>query len=133
MLSIIDVVVTLGQRNVAFRGHNWNKTEKREDANFNFFLYWKAKLDPVLQDHLKNAPKNALYKSPLIQNELITLAGLEIRQRILDDAKAARWYSVMADECTDTSSHEQMAICIRFVDVSTCTSPEIREEFLGFV
>ena len=25
MLSIIDVVLVLGQRNVAFRGHNWNK------------------------------------------------------------------------------------------------------------
>ena len=60
-------------------------------------------------------------------------AGLEIRQQILDDAKAARWYSVMADECTDTPSHEQMEICIRFADESTCTSPEIREEFLGFV
>lgn len=86
----------------------------------------------MLQDHLKSAPKNASYKSPLIQNEIIALAGLEVWQQVLDDAKVARWYSIMADECTDVSMCELMAICIRFVD-ETCCTPEVREEFLGFI
>ena len=80
-----------------------------------------------------NAKRNASYKSPKIQNEIIALAGLEVKQRILDDAKAARWFSLMADECTDVSMCKQMAICIRFVDETSCVPPEIREEFLGFV
>ena len=53
LLSIIDVVLVLGQRNVAFRGHTWNKYSKREDDNFDHFLHWKSRFDPVLGEHLK--------------------------------------------------------------------------------
>ena len=55
----------------------------------------------------------ASYMSPKIQNEIISLAGLEVRQRILENVRAARWFSLMADECTDVATHEQMAICVR--------------------
>ena len=37
LLSIIDVVMTLGMRAVALRG-NWNKEENEEDGNFLFFV-----------------------------------------------------------------------------------------------
>lgn len=36
--------------------------------------------------------------------------------RLKDAARSARWFSVMADECTDVATIEQMAICIRFID-----------------
>ena len=39
----------------------------------------------------------------------------------------------MADECTDGATHEQMAICVRFVNEFNYGLSEIREEFLGFV
>lgn len=132
LLSIIDIIVTLGQRNIPFRGHGWNKVEKREDGNFDFFVHWKSTFDPILDDHLKHAKKNATYLSPDIQNELIHLAGLEVREAILDSAKSAQWFSILADECTDVATHEQMSMCIRFVDEES-SQPIVREEFLGFV
>ena len=73
LLSIIDVVIVLGKRNVPFRGHNWDKTTHREDGNFDFFLHWRAELDPVLKGHLQTSKKNASYTSPQVQNELIEL------------------------------------------------------------
>lgn len=52
--SIIDVVIALGQRNVALRGHGWDKATHREDGNFDFFLHGKAERNPALKEHLKN-------------------------------------------------------------------------------
>ena len=124
LLSIIDIIISLGQRNIPFRGHGWNKDMKREDGNFDFFLHWKAHFDPCLRQHLQSCKKNASYKSPDIQN-----AGMELRDSILCEIMSAEWCSVMADECTDVATIEQMSICIRFVD----DKPEVCEEFLGFV
>lgn len=132
LISIIDLVIVLGKRNISFRGHTWNKETKREDGNFDFFLHWKSKFDPVLKHHLEHCQKNASYTSPIIQNELITLAGNEVRSSILDAARSAKWFSVMADESTDVSTKEQMAICIRYVE-SDGFEFQVREEFVGFV
>lgn len=52
-----------------------------------------------------------------------------MRDSILKDVKAAKWYSIMADECTDSATHEQMSLCLRFFDDAS----EVREEFIGFV
>ena len=133
MLSMIDMVIVLGQRNVPFRGHGWSKELRREDRNFDFFLHWKSQFDPLLSDHLQFAKKNASYLSPVIQNELIALAGLEVKESILKDVRSAGRFSVMADECTDVATLEQMSMCIRFVDESTPDQPQVREEFVGFV
>ena len=43
-----------------------------------------------------------------------------IKDKILDDVRSARWFAVMADECTDVSTLEQMCMCFRFVDESKC-------------
>ena len=48
---------------------------------------------------------------------------------ILSKARSAKWYSIMADECTDVANLEQMAVCIRFVD----TNNIVNEEFIGLI
>ena len=64
-----------------------------------------------------------------MQNELIELAGEEIKDQILTDARSARWYS-FTDECSDDATCEQMSICIRFVHHSGTNQPQAREEFI---
>ncbi len=49
LMSIIDVVIALGKRNIPFRG-NWDKESKRKDGNFDFFIHWKSNWDPVLKN-----------------------------------------------------------------------------------
>jgi hypothetical protein len=44
ILQIINIVVVLGQQNIPFRGHTWNKETKSEDGNFTRFLRWKAEV-----------------------------------------------------------------------------------------
>ncbi|VDI24426.1 Hypothetical predicted protein [Mytilus galloprovincialis] len=129
ILNIIDVIVVMGQRNIPLRGHNWDKDAKREDGNFDFFVHWKAEDKPVLKQHLATAAYNAKYLSPDIQNEIIAIAGDEVLEVILSRARCAKWFSIMADECTDVANLEQMAVCIRFVDVKSI----VNEDFIGFV
>ena len=82
ILSIIDVVIALGQRGIPCRG-NWSCNEQVEDGNFAFFVDWKAKYDSDLADHLCLAGKAVKYTSPLIKNEIISLCERERYSTIL--------------------------------------------------
>ena len=71
--------------------------------------------------------RNAKYISPQTQNELIEVIGTHIILRnLVDEIKAARFYSLLADEVTSHNA-EHLAICVRFVD----KQKEVREEFLS--
>ena len=125
ILSIIDIVLALGMRGIPFRG-NWIKEDHVEVGNFAFFVKWKANFDMALDDHLKHASKSAKFTSPRIQNEIIKICEVFIREKII--SKVPKYWSIMVDETTDVSSMEQLSICIRFVT----EDGEVCEEFLGF-
>ena len=73
--------------------------------------------------------RNVTHMSPQTQNELIEVMGKHIVLRnIVDELKAARWYTILADEVT-SHNIEHLAICARFVDQNN----GIREEFLAFI
>ncbi|CAC5375765.1 unnamed protein product [Mytilus coruscus] len=116
LLRIIDTIVVLGQQNIPFRGHNCNKEKKTEDGIFFSLLTMESRCVPILKLHFENAPNNAQYTSPDIQNELISSCGLQIKNTIIKMVQEAKWFSIMADEYTDVGTKEQMALCIRSVD-----------------
>ena len=125
-LSLIDIILALGQRGIPFRG-SWDKVEKSEDGNFIFFVNWKSKFHEDLKEHLVHATDNAKYTSPMIQNEIIHLCEGYIREKIV--SRISKYWSLMADETQDCSTAEQLSICIRYVsDVG-----EVCEDFIGFV
>ena len=126
ILSIIDIIISLGQRGIPLRG-NWNKSEKVEDGNFSFFVSWKSNFDAELKDHLEHAGANAKYTSPTIQNQIIELCEVSIREKIL--AQISSYWSLLADETQDCSTTEQVSVCIRYIN----TRGDVCEDFLGFV
>ena len=60
LLSIVDVIVTLGKRNIGLRG-SWDKVKKKEDGNSQFFVDWKAVFDQDLKHHIEKGARNAQY------------------------------------------------------------------------
>ena len=70
LLSLIDVIITLGKRNIALRG-NCNKETSEEDGNFIFFVNWKSSFDLVWKEHIEQKICYEKYLSPLAQNEFI--------------------------------------------------------------
>ena len=132
LLAILDVIVSLAKRGIPLRG-NWCKEKAEEDGNFNFFVNWKAKDNNDLAVHLKNAPRNARYLSPLVQNQLIECLGNVIREKIVAKVMEAEYFSIMADETCDAGTVEQMAVCVRYIMTTADGTVEIAEDFLGFI
>ena len=81
-----------------------------------------------MKDPFSAGRKNAQYRSPKIQNDLIAM-GKWIKQKLTQEIKAAKFFTVCADEGTDVANKEQLPLIIRFVDQSGM----IREEFLESV
>ena len=62
--------------------------------------------------------------SPQSQNELITLLGEEIREKISDKVKRSEYFSVMADTTPDISHVDELSVAVRFVDADTLKPEE---------
>jgi len=60
---------------------------------------------------------------------MIAVCGEIVRSSILQEIRSAPLFSIMADEATDVSNKEQLALCIRYVNSSTLS---IMECILGF-
>ena len=56
------------------------------------------------------------YMSPVIQNECLQIMCLHILCQVSKCIRNNRFYSIMADECTDSANKEQFTVCIRLVD-----------------
>ena len=72
---------------------------------------------------------SALYTSPRIQNEIISLLGAQIQAKITAEIRRNRFFSVLFDETTDVSQQEQGSLVLRFVD----EVGDVHKTFLGFV
>ena len=101
--SILKAITFCGKQNIPLRGHRDDSQclmkllEFRMDAG-----------DKVLETHLSTAPRNATYRSKTIQNELISCCD-----KIIQNIKQAGFFSIMADEATDSSNVEQLILVIR--------------------
>ena len=94
-------------------------------ANFIQLLNLRACDDPKLVDWLKK--KSDKYTSPDIQNEILQIMALEILRDIATNLQNAPFFTIMADEATDSANKEELVLCFRWVD----NILEVHEEFIG--
>ncbi len=66
--------------------------------------------DLVLKEHLETADGNAIYTTKEIQNQMIVVCGDIIRSKILQKVREARFFSIIADEATDSANDEQLCL-----------------------
>lgn len=129
-------LIFCGRQNVPLRGHRDSALELEHDettngGNFWALLQFRASAgDLVLRDHLAHAPRNAVYTSPDIQNQIINILGDYTRQKIFSKVQRAQFFTIIADEVTDCSNKEQFSLVLRFVDRE---SNQIREDLVTFV
>lgn len=131
---IFYVIQFLGEQNLAFRGSS-NKLFEKNNGNFLKCIEMISKFDPLMSEHTKRSQAKDFnfvnYLGDKIQNEVINLMGENIKFKILELAKKAKYFSILLD-CTPDSSHqEQISICIRFVNLKS-TEVSIEEHFLLF-
>ena len=121
--SLFNIVILCGKQGLPLRGHRDDhvfsmEQEEREaenQGNFIELVQFRSQTDDALRQHLERAPRNALYTSKTIQNQLIDVIGKHIRSGILEKVKQARFFSVIADEVVDVSNKEQLSFCLRDV------------------
>ena len=85
--------------------------------------------EKVLENHLKTCGKNKSYISKTSQDKMITWFGQVISEKIVNDIKESKFFTIIADEAADSSHKEQMALVLQFVDKNM----DIREEFIAFL
>ena len=124
--TIADIILLCSRQEIALRGHR-ESSNSMNRGNFLEILHFIAKQDPAVKHRLENGPKNATYTSPEIQNSILHIMADILQQKI---SLAARVYSILADETKDCSKVEQLAIVLRYVEVSTAC---VHEHFLTYV
>ena len=63
-----------------------------------------------------------------IQNECLKLMSVFILRNISKNVKQSKFYTIMADEVTHVSNHEQLVTCIRWINHNF----EPHEDMIGF-
>jgi hypothetical protein len=53
-----------------------------------------------------------------MQNEIIGISGDMICEKIVTACNNSEYFALIGDEATDVLTHEQVSVCVRFVDLS---------------
>ncbi|XP_057532791.1 uncharacterized protein LOC130810666 [Amaranthus tricolor] len=118
----------LGQ-GLAFRGHDESE-ESYSRGNFLELLKWLGgKVEEIGKYTFQNAPKNCQLTSPKIQKDIITCCAKETTKRIIEEVGDG-YFSILADESSDVSQKEQLALVLRFVNRE---NGSVVEHFLGIL
>ena len=130
---IIDAIITCGRQNIALRGHRddaqyYTDKDITNPGNFIEILKYGDRCGNLIYFSRIVAPMKHI---DLKQSKMKSLKFVvrQITDNLLTEIKRAKYVSVLADEATNCSYVEQLAIVLRFVDGTL----KIREEFLGFV
>lgn len=117
-LTILRNIQFLGRQGLAFRGNS-------DEGNFDQLLKLSAKVDPRLSKWLER--KRNKYVHGDCQNEIIKVISFILLRDIAKNINDSPFYSIMADEVTDSSNTEQLVVCFRWVD----SELQAHEDFIG--
>ncbi|XP_057663125.1 52 kDa repressor of the inhibitor of the protein kinase-like [Diorhabda carinulata] len=135
LCAIIDTILFCGRQELPLRGNQDSGEIGIIDPLNRALLRFRARSgDEVLKNHLltQSTHTRAMYTSSVIQNEIIELCGSAIQEELIGRVKQSGFFAVLADETQDVSRHEQLSLCLRYVDCSSGKAL-IREDFLEFV
>lgn len=136
---LLDVALFLAGQNLPFRGHRENMLSENR-GNFLELIELLSKYDPVLREHVtklelsKQSTSHKIltsYLSPTTQNEFILLLSGMVKERILNEIKNAKYFSIIFDSTPDVSHIDQMSEVIRYVHIEN-KKVEVKESFLRY-
>lgn len=119
LFRIISVAQTLGKNNLAFSGAN-EKIYQEYNGNFLSLIKIIVEFDHIIQEHnrwIKDKEIHNRYLGYRIQNELIILIANEIKTKIIQKIKNAKYFSIILYYTPDISHQEQMNFLLRWVDI----------------
>jgi hypothetical protein len=100
---------------LAFCGHNESEESSNRGNFIELLKFLPSNSKEVDKYVLKNAPSNCSLTSPKIQKQVIQCCAIETRKKIIDEL-GDEPYAILADEFSDISYKEQLALCLCYVD-----------------
>ena len=136
---ILDVVIFLGERGLAFRGDS-ERIGDAHNGNFVGILELLSRYDPLLREHVnkvKVAQQTGTrlqvhYFSPESQNEFINICATHVRNYILEERRISKYFAIMVDGTPDASHTQQTTFILRYL-TKEGESFFVQERFLAFV
>lgn len=129
---IVSTVKLLSTRGLSFRGDN-EKLFFPNNGNYLGCLEFLSEFDPFLAEHLAkfgNSGKGIpSYLSSTICDEFIKIMSEKVKKVMVEELKAAKYYSLIVDSTPDISHTDQLTFIVRYI------SPDGQpvERFLGFI
>lgn len=112
--EIVSTVLFLVKNELPFRG-NWNDEDNDESGLFQNLFKHMLEKDEHLRECQDAMPKNALYTSPQIQNELIFIIADCLHQTIVAELNESTYLTLMTDGTTDRNGNEIFSIAFRHI------------------
>jgi len=100
---------------LAFRGHDESEESSNRGNFIELLKFLAGNSEEVNKYVLNNAPGNCTLTSPNIQKKIIHCCAIETRKKIIGEL-GDEPYAILADESSDISHKEQLALCLRYVD-----------------
>lgn len=132
---VTQIILTMAELNLPFRGSS-DAIYENNNGVFLKFVECFGLYDPVIKEHLRRITSkktNVHYLSKDIQNELIELLAQKTKNKIIEMAKNAEFFSVIMDTTPDISHKEQLTLIIRFVNTNSNSAHLVEEHFIGFL
>ncbi|GAA6090969.1 zinc finger MYM-type protein 1-like [Tachysurus ichikawai] len=135
LTRLVAIIQSLAERNIALRGST-DTLNKPDNSNFLKEVELMAKFDPIMKQHVgrveSGAGSHKHYLGKKIQNELIDSISTKILEKILEEIKTSKYFSIILDCTLDLSHKEQLSVIVRIVSLEE-ELPQIKEHFMDFL
>ena len=120
LLKVFQTIQFLARQGLALQGD-----QNDQESNFIQLMKLRGADDDNIMKHLEQHSDK--YTCHRVQNELIKIMALTFLRKLTTEFHSSVYFSLMADEVTDSSNREQVVVCLRRVDEDF----EAHEEFMG--
>jgi hypothetical protein len=103
------------RQGLAFRGHDESEESNNRGNFLELLKFLASNSEEVKKYVLENAPGNRTLTSPKIQKQIIHCCAIETRKKIIEEL-GEEPYAILANESSDISHKEQLALCLSYVD-----------------
>ena len=106
------------QQGISLRGHR--EVIDMEDmsvnvGNFRALMILMSRSIDIVRQRMTSGPKNATWLGHDIQNAVISLMAETLRERIKEEVRTARYFTIIADETRDVSKTKQLSFVLRYI------------------
>ena len=122
LLKVISNIRYLARQGLALRGDG-------DETNSSFIQLLKLRQieDPRIKKWMEK--KTNKYTAHDMQDEIIETMATTVLKELGKDILTSDFFTIMCDECTDSSNREQLSVCIRWIN----SELEPQEDLIGFI